>query len=533
LTALSANEVSLLDTGAHLAYLSRSVEGRLAQLWSAGLFIERPSFYPQGVLVQQTRDYEAPSDGTPTYRDFCPPADMRDVHIAVGLDRGGDPTSVKVCMGFLNQDSPNRLGNTLLMAVCPESKDKYPEVAAILSPHEAQLPRLALAGVVVGPHRRAVRVFVNSDYPAVCNTTCHKGHSSSLPCPFCLGTKCSSDRRCVLVAPFGTIQDLTAAHPPRTAAHLREMRTAYQSFGQTPGGLGLDTHLSIERTPVITVPPSQIVPLSLHLLIGLTLRMLRLSIEGLTQARGVAAGRQFSHMLAAALSVEIGAEPVPYNGGNFIGRHCHAIASRSDAVVRSLRPLLPATWLTAYERAWTLFRGLMSTLNRAAIVPPAEQRQFKIDARAFVRLLPGTFPWVSISPKIHVLFSHTWEFMGLWGSTGLYGEQAIESWDGFYNQNAARFTAETPLLSCRKLVQTMALSGLASDALRRAKETIRKRRHGAREAVGPGDRRLGHNKPWRRECLATLEKRAADRAKWATDQFDKTNQVIVAFSMKS
>jgi len=104
---------------------------------------------------------------------------------------------------------------------------------------------------------------------------------------------------------------------------------------------------------------------------------------------------------------------------------------------------------------------------------------------------------------------------------------------GFYNQNAARFTAETPLLSCRKLVQTMALSGLASDALRRAKAPIRKRRHGPRKAVGPGDRRLRRNKPWRRECLATLEKRAADRAKWATDQFDEANQVIVAFSKKS
>jgi len=195
----------------------------------------------------------------------------------------------------------------------------------------------------------------------------------------------------VLVAAFGTIQDLNAAHQPRTAAHLREMCTAYQSSGQTPGGLGLDTHLSIERTPVMTLPPSQIVPLALHLLIGLTLRMLRLAIEGVTQARGVAAGRQFSDTLAAVLSVEIGVEPVPCHGGYFIGRHCHAIASRSDAVERALRPLLPATWLTAYERAWTLFRGLMSTLKRAAIVPPAEQRQIKIDVRAFVRLLRGTF----------------------------------------------------------------------------------------------------------------------------------------------
>jgi len=348
-----------------------------------------------------------------------------------------------------------------------------------------------------------------------------------------LGTKCSSDRRCVLVATFWTIQDLTAAHPPRTAGHFREMRTAYQSSGKTLGGLGLDTHLSIERTPVIIVPPSQIVPLPLHLLIGLTLRMLRLAIEAVTQARGVAARLQFSHTLTAVLSVKIGVEAVPYHGGNLVARHCHAIASRSDAVVRALRSLLPTTWLASYERVWTLFRGLMSTLNGTAIIPLAEKRQFKIDARAFARLLQVTFPWVSISPKLHVLCFHTWEFMGLWGSTGLYGEQDIESWHGFYNQNTARFTAETPLLSCRKLVQTMALIGSDSDAPTRAKATTRKRRHGPRKAIGPGDRRLRRNKPCWRECLETLENTAADRAKWAIDQFDEANQVIVAFSKKS
>jgi len=123
--------------------------------------------------------------------------------------------------------------------------------------------------------------------------------------------------------------------------------------------------------------------------------------------------------------------------------------------------------------------------------------------------------------------------MGLWGSTGLYVEQAIESWHGFDNQNTARFTAETPLLSCRKLVQTMALSGSDSDAPTRANAPTRKRSHGPRKAIGPGDRRLRRNKPCRRECLATLESTAVDRAKWAIDQFDEANQVIVAFSKKS
>ena len=188
LVRLPANVVSLLDTGAHLTHLCRAVEGRLSVLWSSVLFIERPSSDPDGIAIPQTRDEEVPSNGRPVYSDFCPPADMRDIHISVGLDRGGDPSSVKVVMGFMNQEHPKRLENIILLGVCPEVKDKYPEVSAILAPHVAQSHQLSLTGVVVGRHRRAVRVVINSDFPAVCNTTGHKGHSASLPCAMWFGT---------------------------------------------------------------------------------------------------------------------------------------------------------------------------------------------------------------------------------------------------------------------------------------------------------------------------------------------------------
>jgi len=171
--------------------------------------------------------------------------------------------------------------------------------------------------------------------------------------------------------------------------------------------------MSVERSPVVVVPPSQIVPLALHITIGITARLLRLAVEAVTQERGPLNGRQFAHRLAAIVSVNIGVEPVPYHSGNFIGRHCHTIASGCREIVDVLRPLVPAPRLTAYERAWELWRGVLSTLNRAALIPPAEQARFKAGARAFVRLLQGSFPWMSISPKLHMLFSHTWEFVGL------------------------------------------------------------------------------------------------------------------------
>jgi len=87
LVTLPAMEVSVLDTGAHLAHLSRAMEGRLADLWSAELFIARPAFDPQGVAIPQTDDYEIPSNGRPSCCNFCPPAHMREINISIGLDK--------------------------------------------------------------------------------------------------------------------------------------------------------------------------------------------------------------------------------------------------------------------------------------------------------------------------------------------------------------------------------------------------------------------------------------------------------------
>ena len=263
-----ADDVFLLDTAAHPSQFCRVVEGRLSDLWYAELFVERPSFDPEGVAIPQTRNYEVPRTRRCLYSDFCPPAEIRDIHISVGLDRGGDPSSVKVVIGFRNQGHPNRLGNTLLMGVRPESKETYLEVAAMLAPLVAQLHQLFLTGVVVGPQRRAVRVFFNSDYPSVCNTTGHKGHSASLPCPMCLGTKSPRDAQWLLHALFGIVQDLSRTHPPRTVSHMKEMRAAYESV-KTPDGLGLATHLPIERPPDIIVPPTQSCPFLFICLLGL------------------------------------------------------------------------------------------------------------------------------------------------------------------------------------------------------------------------------------------------------------------------
>jgi len=261
---LPAMEVSFVGTGANQAYLSRAVEGRLADQWVARLLIECLANDPQGVAISQTRDNEIPSDERPSHRGFYPPADMQDIHISIGLDRGGNPSSVKGVMGFPNHEHPNRLGNLLLVAVCSHSKEEHPEVVATLSAHVAQLLRLSYTEVVVGGHGRAVRMFVNSDFPAVTSTLGYKGHSASMPCHSCLDMTCPTESHPLLDRAFETLRDWDYTHLPRTAGHWKEMHPAYGSLGRNAAELRLATHMSAERSPGIAAPPSQTVPIPLH-----------------------------------------------------------------------------------------------------------------------------------------------------------------------------------------------------------------------------------------------------------------------------
>ena len=88
--------------------------------------------------------------------------------------------------------------------------------------------------------------------------------------------KCPTEAHSLLHEAFGTLQDLDCTHPPRTAAHFRKMQEASGNLGRTPAELGLATHMYVGRSPVIVVPPSQIVPIPLHITIGITARLLQL-----------------------------------------------------------------------------------------------------------------------------------------------------------------------------------------------------------------------------------------------------------------
>jgi len=144
----------------------------------------------------------------------------------------------------------------------------------------------------------------------------------------------------------------------------------------------------------------------LHLLLGITLRLLRLAVELDISCRCKDGGESFAYELAETLRRVVRVGPVPFHGGVFIRRHCHKIAEGRDAVCRTLLGLVPEHQHQAYERLWLLWGRLGRTLNRVAVVQADEIRQFRTDARSFVRLMKRSFPWVSVSPKLHILLHH-------------------------------------------------------------------------------------------------------------------------------
>jgi len=447
------------------------------------------------------------------------------------VDKGGSPSSVKIVLGAIKQHLPQKLGNTILVAVCPATKDKYEEVSQMLGTHLEQDRQLVREGVVVDGVRRAVRLFLSGDYAMhdarAQGAECHNARLN------CLSTSSPSAANAALDSVVGTLHDVDTLRPshPRMAAHLVRMVAAGAPAaepGQRIADLSQVDHLSIVRPPLFTIDPRQIVPLPLHLLLGITLRLLRLAVEFVISCRRGTDGKVFAYSLAETLRCAVRVSPAPYHGGVFIGRDCRTIAAASDVVCRTILGLVPERHHQAYNRLWILWGRLGRTMSRAALVEANEVRQLRANARDFVQLMKRGFPWVSVSPKLHIVLHHAPDFLERFGSIALYGEQAVESRYGFFNQNAAKYTVETEVGSCANLVRAMAVAREASDA-NLVRPTARKpAREGARRARKSGDKPKRENKTRGSEpqCVATVEQAIKEGRQWAKAVFEEGDQTV-------
>jgi len=104
--------------------------------------------------------------------------------------------------------------------------------------------------------------------------------------------------------------------------------------GQRIADLSQMDHLPIVGPSLFTIDPRQIVPLPLHLLLGITLRLSRLAVELVISCRSGTDRKVFTYSLAETLRCAVRASPAPHHGGVLL-----------DETATRLRPLV--TWCVA------------------------------------------------------------------------------------------------------------------------------------------------------------------------------------------
>jgi len=353
LATAPSKQVLVTSTGAPIANLALAVQERVTALHDADQFVER---FVYGIDHEPLRAADAvvPYGFDPGAWGGRPPPTVPDVHVRICLDKGGDPSSEKIVVSTVNQERPNNPSSTILAAVCPCNKDNYGEVSSMMATHSPRTDELLSRGLDVHGERRPVRLLLSGDYESQTKVVGHKDPNATTPCICFKSTKAPSITHATLDAKYGTLQDVSGPW------HLRA-DDQYANCSDEAANGGQEAHLSVTRPALVSPHPRQIVPVPVHVTLGVNSRVLRLSVEVVIRCCGRAAGSAFAYELAGVLYDEARAQPVPYHGGLFIERDCHAIGEHSVAVCAALETKLcglkgepaktSAQYLQAYKDA--------------------------------------------------------------------------------------------------------------------------------------------------------------------------------------
>eukprot|EP00170_Pyropia_yezoensis_P001591 contig_6910_g1595 len=400
----------------------------------------------------------------------------------------------------------------------------------MIGPWVGDLWELLSNGVTVSGRRWAVRLLMNGDF-AFLSTFCgHKGASSHMSCLWCQVVRRPSANSSAEAELFGSMQRVQER--PRalqTLAHALKKMVDYADGGNEtlPVPHRLKEHLSIERRRVFPVAPDALVPIPLHLTLGVTSFFLQLGITAAVARGGAANGLAAATAVGTALLADVRVRPVPYHGGGFEGRSCHLIADKATLVCDTLAPHLSEGDVSVTRVVWASWAAMVRVLNRAEVIPRSDIETFDRAAVNFVPPLQRAFPWVSVSVKLHTLAYHAPAFLRRYGSLGIYGEQTMEAWHGYCNQAGARLTADSLLGRCLALVQQA--SNACSPSLEAALARGQHRRPaapGARRAVKPGDKRLRGNKTHRRSTTAGDARAPPEMEQWAADRVSSAETTV-------
>lgn len=152
----------------------------------------------------------------------------------------------------------------------------------------------------------------------------------------------------------------------RTVELIAEMADAYSTGKNNalPTRLPLKEHLSIERRPLIVIPPDHMCPMTLRLTLGNTLWLLRLSAEALSFYYGPEQGGLYATALAYHLGQSMGVSPAPYIGRALEGRLCQRFARRFEMVCALFARYVPEADSKEFSVASSTWRDILPMLTR-------------------------------------------------------------------------------------------------------------------------------------------------------------------------
>jgi len=229
--------------------LSLAVQERVTALCDADQFVER-FVYGSDHRPLRAADATVPDNFDPGAWGGRPPPTVPDVHVTIGLDKGGDPGSEKIVLSIVNQKRPNNPRNTILAAVCPCNKDKYPEMSAMMAIHSPRIDELLERGLDVRGERRPVRLLLSGDFESQTTVVGHKGPNATMPCLQCKSTKAPSIAHATLDAKYGTLQDVSGPWLHRDADQYAKCLDDCSKCGQDCGINNFSSITSVLRPTV-------------------------------------------------------------------------------------------------------------------------------------------------------------------------------------------------------------------------------------------------------------------------------------------
>jgi len=179
------------------------------------------------------------------------------VRIVIGLDKGGDPGTVKIVASIFNHAHPNSPANTILSGTFPCDDDKNDELAEMMETHLPLFDALLRDGVTVHGARRPVRLMLICEFAAQCCQLGHKGATAAQPCRGCKRTRWPNNQQALLDANSGTLQDVSGGGDVLERTHFAD-RMAVVDATRMAGKPGtIEHHCSEVLSLILGIDPDK------------------------------------------------------------------------------------------------------------------------------------------------------------------------------------------------------------------------------------------------------------------------------------